>query len=82
PAIIEAAACEIAISADTSIITAFYVSADVLDEGQLIIHAGKQLAKYKVPRQYVRIPELPRGANNKILRRQLRQDWETSHGQT
>jgi acyl-coenzyme A synthetase/AMP-(fatty) acid ligase len=81
PAIQDAAACEISVSHDTSIITAFYVSADVIDEVQLAAHLATRLARYKVPRQFVRIDSLPRGANNKILRRALRQDWETTHGQ-
>lgn len=81
PDIQDVAACEIRVSADTTIITAFYVSADVIDADQLATFAATHLARYKVPRQFVRIAALPRGANNKILRRKLRQDWETSHGQ-
>jgi acyl-coenzyme A synthetase/AMP-(fatty) acid ligase len=81
PAIEETAACEIRVSSDTSIITVFYVSADVIDETELAAYATARLARYKVPRQFVRVENLPRGANNKILRRTLRQDWETSHGQ-
>jgi acyl-coenzyme A synthetase/AMP-(fatty) acid ligase len=81
PDIQDVAACEIRVTSDTTIITVFYVSTDVLDEDQLTGFAAKTLAHYKVPRQFVRIDALPRGANNKILRRRLRQDWETSHGQ-
>lgn len=81
PAITEVAACEIRIKADTSIIAAFYVTADVLDEAELNEFAATRLARYKRPRTFIRIDHLPRGANNKILRRQLRQDWETAHGQ-
>lgn len=79
--ILEAAACEISVKSDTSIIAVFYVSVDVIDEGELASHAASRLARYKVPRHFQRIDQLPRGANNKILRRKLRQDWETSHGQ-
>jgi len=81
PAILEVAAAEICVKQDVKIIAAFYVSADVLDAEDLTAHAGRNLAGYKVPRLFQRVPELPRGANNKILRRQLRQDWETTHGQ-
>ncbi|UWQ97997.1 acyl--CoA ligase [Rhodobacteraceae bacterium S2214] len=81
PDIDDIAACEIRVSADTSIITAFYVSVDVIDDAQLAGFAAKHLARYKVPRQFIQIDALPRGANNKILRRQLRQNWETAHGQ-
>lgn len=81
PAIQEIAACEITLRADTSIIAAFYVGDNMLDEDDLKTFAADHLAAYKVPRMYLRIDHLPRGANNKILRRKLRQDWETTHGQ-
>lgn len=82
PDIAEVAACEIRIKADTTVIAAFYVATDVLDETYLKEFAATQLAQYKTPRMYIRVAHLPRSANNKILRRQLRQDWETTHGQT
>lgn len=82
PDIAEVAACEIRVKADTSIIAAFYVAADVLNESQLTDFAATRLAHYKTPRMFIRVPHLPRSANNKILRRKLRQDWETAHGQT
>ncbi len=82
PTISECAACEVAVSADTHIIVAFYVAANVLDEAKLAAHCAASLAAYKVPRAFVRIEKLPRGANNKILRKVLRDDWETTHGQT
>jgi len=44
--------------------------------------AARTLAGYKLPHTYVRVDALPRGANNKLLRKVLRQDWEASHGQT
>jgi acyl-coenzyme A synthetase/AMP-(fatty) acid ligase len=81
PDIQDVAACEIRVASDTTIITAFYVSTDVIDAQQLKGFAAKTLAPYKVPRQFVRIDALPRGANTQILRRRPRQDWETSHGQ-
>lgn len=78
----DVAACEIRLRPDTSIIAAFYVSDKVLDEDNLTTFAARHLATYKVPRLFQRVGQLPRGANNKILRRKLRQDWETKHGQT
>ena len=82
PGLAEAAVCEITVQADTSIIAAFYVSPDMLDETQLTAFAAASLARYKVPRQFIRVDSLPRGANNKILRRQLRQTQEHHNGQT
>ena len=80
--IAEVAACEIRVAADTTIIAAFYVAADVLDETEVTAFAAATLARYKIPRRFVRIDALPRGANNKILRRELRRSQETHNGQT
>lgn len=81
-AISEAAAAEVKIKDDVCIIAAFYVSADVIDDAQLSAFCAEILAGYKCPRLFVRVDTLPRGANNKLLRRVLRQDWETANGQT
>lgn len=82
PAIHEAAAVAVKIKRDVCIIAAFYVSADVIDDGELSAFCAQTLAGYKCPRLFVRVDTLPRGANNKLLRRVLRQDWETANGQT
>ena len=82
PLISEAAACAVQICADTALIAAFYVPSDVIDEGELRDFVSARLAAYKCPRLYIAKDALPRGANNKLLRRVLRQEWETAHGQT
>ncbi|MEL6959323.1 MAG: class I adenylate-forming enzyme family protein [Pseudomonadota bacterium] len=82
PAIEEAAAIEAPVKADASVIAAFYVSDDVLNEGELSAHCARHLARYKTPRLFIRIDSLPRGANNKLLRRSLRDTWKARHGQT
>lgn len=80
PLVQEAAACEVRVKADTTVIAAFYVSnedlADVLPD-----FTSRKLARYKTPRLFQRVETLPRGANNKLLRKVLRQTWETDHGQ-
>lgn len=80
--VIDCAAAEVAVRADARVIACFYTSATPLDEAALAHHAGETLARYKQPRIYVRLPTLPRGANNKLRRKELRQDWETAHGPT
>lgn len=81
-AITDAAAVELRVKSDVSVIAAFYTSANVLDEAELAAHCAAHLARYKCPRLFVRVDALPRGANNKLLRRALRTEWEAEHGQT
>ncbi len=82
PGMQEVAVCEVTVKPGTTVIAAFYVSPDVIDDSLLSAHVVKGLARYKHPRIYLRVPALPRGANNKLLRRKLRQDWEAANGQT
>ena len=81
PLIHEAAAAEVKIKQDVCVIAAFYTSADVIDDSELAAFCAENLAGYKRPRLFIRVETLPRGANNKLLRRVLRQDWETANGQ-
>ena len=81
PDIHEAAACEVTVKSDTTVIAAFYTSDAEIDADTLSAFAASRIARYKCPRIFVRVPVLPRGANNKLLRRNLRADWEATHGQ-
>jgi len=54
----------------------------MIDEDVIVAHLRDRLADYKLPRVFVRVAELPRGNNNKLLRQKLKKDWETAHGQT
>ncbi len=81
PDITDVAVCAVQLDTDISLIAAFYVSADLLDHSRLDQFARAHLAAYKTPRIWVHSDTLPRGANNKLLRRKLRQDWEAAHGQ-
>ena len=80
--ITEVAAAQVQIKPDVHVIAAFYVSTDVIQDADLSAFCAKNLAGYKCPRLFVRVETLPRGANNKLLRRVLRQDWEAANGQT
>lgn len=81
PAIQESAAAELRLKADTSVIGCFYVADQDLDLEELSAFAADRLARYKCPRLFRRVEALPKGGNGKILRRALRQTWETEHGQ-
>ena len=81
PQITECAAAEVRVKADTTLIAAFYVADTELDRQDLDHFASQRLARYKAPRIYHRIDALPKGANGKILRKQLRDSYEDTHGQ-
>ncbi len=81
PDIHEAAAVELRVKADTTVIAAFYTGPADLAEAEVAEFLSQRLARYKCPRLFIRVDALPRGANNKLLRRALRQNWETAHGQ-
>ena len=81
PLISEAAACAVQLRTGLCVIAAFYVATDVIAEAELRHFMAQRLAGYKLPRIYEARDALPRGANNKMLRRVLRTEWETAHGQ-
>ncbi|WP_456390204.1 class I adenylate-forming enzyme family protein [Profundibacter sp.] len=78
PDIHEIAAVEVTVKADTTVIAAFYTSDALLDEADLLIYATERLARYKTPRIFRRIDDLPKGANGKLLRQQIRKTYEAS----
>jgi long-chain acyl-CoA synthetase len=47
-----------------------------LTEAQVAAHLESQLAKYKRPQEIVFRPELPKGPTGKILKRELRLQWD------
>lgn len=76
PDIHEAAAVEVSVKADTTVIAAFYTSDKPLDLTDLQTYAKTRLARYKIPRIFVQIDTLPKGANGKLLRRSIRKTYE------
>ncbi|MGB0507871.1 MAG: class I adenylate-forming enzyme family protein [Pikeienuella sp.] len=71
PAVTGAAAVELPVRADLSIIAAFVTteSADVPTD--LAIHCKTYLADYKIPKQFNFVAELPRNPNGKLRRKDL-----------
>ena len=69
---------DVEIKSDARIIVAFYTGPGPVDEAALKAYAAERLARYKQPRAYVHLPELPAGANGKLLRRALRPYFEAS----
>jgi acyl-coenzyme A synthetase/AMP-(fatty) acid ligase len=81
PAILESAAAEVTVKADTTVITAFYVAKGPVEADELERFVADRLARYKCPRLYTRLDALPKGANGKLLRRRLRETYEEIHEQ-
>ena len=71
-------AAEVILKQDVTGIAAFYTAAAPLDETDLRRYAEANLARYKQPRVYIHLPQLPMGANGKLLRRALRQQFEAT----
>ncbi|MGY6411789.1 MAG: class I adenylate-forming enzyme family protein [Alkalilacustris sp.] len=72
PAIHEAAVCAVEVKPGVSVIAAFYTANAPLPEADLDAFAAARLARYKQPRIWRHVAALPRGANNKLQRRALR----------
>ena len=75
PGVTAAGAAEVEVKPGVRIIVAFYTSVAALDETDLRAYVQANLADYKQPRAYVRLAQLPTGANGKILRRRLHLFW-------
>lgn len=69
----EVAAIEVHVKADASVIAACYTGTATPETLQT--HAETCLARYKQPRLYRHIPQLPHTPNGKLNRRLLRQQW-------
>ena len=71
PGITQVGAAAVEVKQDTFVIAAFYSGPDRLDEDALHTYVQANLARYKQPRAFVHLPELPTGGNGKLLRRAL-----------
>ena len=76
PGVTGSACVELEVKSGTHVIVAFYTSQIEIDPSQFAEHVAAHLARYKQPRIYQRIDALPLGANGKILRRRLKEDWK------
>ena len=78
PEITEVAVTDIEIKADTTVIAAFFTSEQDIAEDELAAYVSGKLARYKQPRLFRRLDALPRGANNKLLRKKLKFELDKS----
>ncbi|NVO22955.1 class I adenylate-forming enzyme family protein [Donghicola mangrovi] len=68
----EIAVTDVEIRPDVRVIAAFYTAETELDQSALTAYAEAQLARYKQPRVWVRLAELPRNPNGKLRRKDLK----------
>jgi len=71
PQITAAAAVELPVRTDLSVIAVFVTSDTPVDEPTLAAHAKAHLAAYKVPRIFRKLDDLPRNPNGKLRRKDL-----------
>lgn len=71
PGLTQIAVAAVSVAQDTQIIAAFFNGAEDVTADTLLAFANQHLARYKQPRAYVRVDQLPTGANGKLLRRAL-----------
>jgi acyl-coenzyme A synthetase/AMP-(fatty) acid ligase len=77
PGLAECAATAVEVRPGVEVIALFYrPTVETLSEAVLAAHAEARLARYKQPRLFVPLAELPRGANAKLNRRALRALWQ------
>ena len=75
PGLTEIGVAEVEVKTDARLIIAFYTAPQALDEADLSRIAGERLARYKQPRAFVHIAEMPRNPNGKLLRKGLPALW-------
>ncbi len=76
PGVTAVGVTEVEVKADARVIAAFYTGPAPLDPGALADYVSDKLARYKHPRLYVHLADLPTGANGKIRRSDLRAQFE------
>jgi acyl-coenzyme A synthetase/AMP-(fatty) acid ligase len=79
PGVDAVAVTDVEIKKDARVIAAFYTAPAPLDETVWQAYVTDKLARYKQPRLYIHTPDLPHGANGKVLRRVLRDRFEREH---
>ncbi|QBF31756.1 class I adenylate-forming enzyme family protein [Thalassococcus sp. S3] len=72
PGVEQIGVTDIEVKEDTRIIAAFYTGPTPLSQDTLAQFADTRLARYKQPRAYIYLDDLPTGANGKLLRRALK----------
>jgi acyl-coenzyme A synthetase/AMP-(fatty) acid ligase len=74
PTVAEAGVADVRVREDVAVIAAFVIAAQgqTCDAAEILAHAERHLARYKLPREVHVVDSLPRTPNGKLLRRELR----------
>jgi acyl-coenzyme A synthetase/AMP-(fatty) acid ligase len=75
PGIDAIAVTDVEVKPDVRVIVAFYTGPAPVDPDDLANFAQSSLARYKQPRDYIHLTELPTGPNGKLARKALRGYW-------
>ncbi|KAA2316927.1 long-chain fatty acid--CoA ligase [Pseudooceanicola sediminis] len=76
PGITEIGVTEVEVKTDARLIVAFYTGPQALPDDMLHQAAATRLARYKQPRAFLHVSDLPRNPNGKLQRRALGALWE------
>ncbi|TMV13041.1 class I adenylate-forming enzyme family protein [Arenibacterium halophilum] len=77
PGVEQIGVTDVEIKPDTFIIVAFYTGPEPVADAVLAARAQDRLARYKQPRAYVHLPEMPTNPNGKLSRRDLKPLFES-----
>ena len=72
PGIDEAGVTDVDIKPGVSIIAAFWAGPEALSDTDLAAWCETRLARYKQPRHFQRLEALPKNANGKLVRKELK----------
>ncbi|MFT8424917.1 MAG: o-succinylbenzoate--CoA ligase [Liquorilactobacillus sp.] len=71
PTITEFAVCGVPDDKWGEVPVGFYVGSQMISDNELIAYGSKKLARFKIPKQFVKVERLPRTASGKVKRYEL-----------
>ena len=78
PGVTEIGVTDVEVKPGARLIWAFYTGPEPLDDTALLATAADRLARYKQPRGFLHVPEMPRNPNGKLKRRALADLWHAA----
>jgi acyl-coenzyme A synthetase/AMP-(fatty) acid ligase len=75
PGIAQVGVTDVEVKPDVRVIVAFYTGLEAIDPARLDAFAQERLARYKQPRAFVHLAQMPTGPNGKLSRKALRDHY-------